>query len=646
MGRISRKTIDEVLQVAAIEEVIGDYVRLKRRGSNYVALCPFHNEKTPSFVVSPSKGIYKCFGCGRAGGVIQFLMEHEQLSFSEAIRLLAKRYGIAVEEEGGTTDEESQRAQDERERLYLLFQAARDYYVRQLDTDMGKSVVLPYLRQRGIRKDTFEAFGLGYAGDDPKGLTNHLLSMGYPKDILRQAGLMTQSGKDFFRNRLIFPLHNPSGRVIGFAGRTLSDAAKGPKYINTPESPIYRKSAFLYGLDRARRSIRQREHCIVVEGYMDVLILHQYGLTHVVAASGTAITEEHARLLKRHTDRVVLMLDADDAGIRAALRAIDILLSQNLHPQVVLLPEGEDPDSYLRNLGIEAFEHYIQTHTEDFLPFKARILLKGAANNPLKKSNALKEVVQSLAYVSDIVRRHVYIQECARIFDMEESIIVHTLNGILRRMAKRAHLQRIGDDDEVVQESPPTAVPQPFDTQTDYYKERALVEVLMRYGHIPYDEENGISIYDFILKNIRDIRDKLETPLFQKIIDEAYQMSDSSTPPTLDYYLQHSDEAIRNLAIELSVSPYEYSPNWETKYMIYSEQAKRGDALYREIARKAVLNLKLAKINRMLADNQREIEQLEQQGHQIDILRTKIAVHERLIALRKQIADELGIVVS
>jgi len=525
MGRISRKTIEEVIQASAIEEVIGDYVGLRRRGSNYVALCPFHNEKTPSFVVSPTKGIFKCFGCGKAGGVIQFLMDHEQLSFSEAVRLLAKRYGIAVEEEGGDTDEEAQRSRDERESLYTLFQAARAYYTRQLDTDMGKSVARSYLRQRGIRQDTIQAFGLGYAGEDPKGLTTHLLSMGYQADILR--------------------------------------------------------------------AIRQREHCIVVEGYMDVLIMHQCGLSHVVAASGTAITEEHARLLRRHTDRVVLLFDADEAGIRAALRAIDILLSQNLHPQVVLLPEGEDPDSFLRNRGVEAFEQYLHAHIEDFLPFKARILLKGADNNPLKKANALKEVVQSLAYVSDIVRRHIYIQECARIFDMEESVVVHTLHGILRRMAKRAHLQRIHDEDEVPVEAPEASVPQPFDAQSDYYKERALIEVLMRYGHLLYDKDQGITIYDFILKNIR-----------------------------------------------------EYSPNWETKYMIYSEQAKRGDALYREIARKAVLHLKLAKISRMLADNQREIEQLEKQGHQPEILRTKIAVHERLIALRKQIADELGIVVS
>ena len=356
---ITQKTIQEILDTVKVEDVVQEFVNLKRRGVNMIGLCPFHNEKTPSFTVSPGKNIYKCFGCGQGGDSVKFLMEHEQLSYPEALRYLANKYGIEIEET--ETTQEHREEQQLLDSLYLVNQYARDFYQDQLfNTDFGKSVGLNYFKERGFREETIKKFGLGFAPDKKDAFTLQATQDGYKTEVLKKLGLTTSYGKDFFQNRVLFTIHNLTGKVIGFGGRILVKNKKAPKYINSPETEIYNKSKVLYGAYFAKRAIRKKDECILVEGYTDVLSLHQAGIENVVASSGTSLTIDQIRLIKRYTPNIKILYDGDAAGIKAALRGLDLVLEQDLNVKVVLLPEGEDPDSYLQKVGSAAFETFIE----------------------------------------------------------------------------------------------------------------------------------------------------------------------------------------------------------------------------------------------------------------------------------------------
>ena len=425
---IPKKTVDEIIETAKIEDVIQDYVSLKRRGVNLIGLCPFHNEKTPSFTVSPAKNIFKCFGCGKGGSPVNFLMEHEQFTFPDALRHLAAKYGIEIEERQ-LTPEERQR-QQESDSLFLVNQFAKEYYEKQLfETDIGKSIGLSYFKERGYREETIKKFGLGFAPDGKDKFTLTANNASYDITLLKKLGLTSQYGRDFFRNRVMFCIHNLSGKVVALAGRIMVKDVKAPKYINSPETEIYHKSKVLYGAYFAKKAIRKQDECILVEGYTDVISLHQEGVENVVASSGTSLTVDQIRLIKRYTPNVKILFDGDNAGIKAALRGVDMLLEQDLNVKVVILPEGEDPDSYLRNVGTTAFTEYINGEAaKDFILFKADLLLKEAGNDPVKRAGLIKEIVQSIARVPDPIKRSLFVKECARVFEVDEQLLVNETN--------------------------------------------------------------------------------------------------------------------------------------------------------------------------------------------------------------------------
>ena len=390
---ISEKTIQEVFAMARVDEVIQEYVNLKKRGVNMIGLCPFHDEKTPSFTVSPSKNIYKCFGCGKGGGPVQFLMEHDSLSFPESIRQLAQRYNISIEEDQNVDKDQVAEKLRLEESYFIINKFASEFYTKQLfETQTGKAIALSYFKERGFLQATIEKFELGYSSDESKALTTKAASLQYKEAYMKDLGLTSQKGYDFFRHRVMFPIHNVSGKVVAFAGRTLSTQKSQPKYINSPETPIYNKRKTLYGLHLAKSAIRKGDNCLVVEGYTDVISLVQNGVENVVASSGTAFTREQVILIKRYTDNVTFLYDGDAAGIKAALRGLDIVLENGMNVSLVLLPDGEDPDSYVRKLGNADFEEFLSKNATDFIFFKMNLLMEEAGNDPVKRSAMIKDL--------------------------------------------------------------------------------------------------------------------------------------------------------------------------------------------------------------------------------------------------------------
>ena len=436
---IKEESVREVIDMARVEDIVGDYVNLRRRGQNLIGLCPFHGEKTPSFNVNPSRNIYKCFGCGEGGDAVKFLMTLEQLSFPDAVRKIAARYNFKLEEV--EVSEEVKEERKEKEALLLVNDFARKFYEDQLyHTDEGKSVGLSYFKGRGFRKEVMERFGLGYAPLQRDALLKAATAAGYKKEQLEELGL-TRSGRDFFFDRVMFTIHNLQGKPIAFAGRILKKDAKAPKYVNSPETIVYHKSDVLYGIYQARQSIRKLDNVYMVEGYTDVVSLHQNGVTNVVATSGTSLTPGQARLIKRQTENVTLLYDGDKAGIKAALRGVDVLLLEGLNVRVVLLPDGEDPDSYMQTVGTTAFEDYLTTKRQDFLFFKSDLLLEEAGDDVAGRSSAIRSSIATLALVEDPLKRQGYLQQFSQRLGLEESLLINLVNTAVadrRAEAKRA----------------------------------------------------------------------------------------------------------------------------------------------------------------------------------------------------------------
>ena len=438
---ITQKTIGEIFETAKIEEVVGDFVNLRRRGVNMIGLCPFHNEKTPSFTVSPNKGIYKCFGCGKGGNSVNFMMEHEQFSYPEALRYLAKKYGIKVDEKQLTPEQDLERQR--KDSLFIINDFAVDYYHKNLmSSDIGKSVGLSYFKQRGFREDTIKKFQLGFAFDKNDHLTLTMVNKGYNLDLLKEVGLTSKYGRDFFRNRVQFPIHNLSGKVIGFGGRILVTDKKQPKYLNSPETDIYNKSRVLYGIYFAKKAIRKEDNCFLVEGYTDVISLSQAGIENVVSSSGTSLTVGQIQLIKRNTPNITILYDGDAAGIKAALRGLDLVLEQDMNVKVVLLPEGEDPDSFVQSVGTEQFKKYIKEKSADFILFKTNLLLAETANDPIKRAALIKDIVGSIARIPDPIKRSVYVRECASLMEISEQILVDEANKEVMRLVKNRRKEK------------------------------------------------------------------------------------------------------------------------------------------------------------------------------------------------------------
>ncbi len=638
---ISSESIDEVKNRVDIVDVVGDFVSLKRSGQNYKALSPFTNEKTASFYVVPAKGIFKDFSSGKGGDAITFVMEHEGMSYLEAIRYLAKKYGVDIKEEATRTDEE-RATQSERDSLYILMNFAKDHYKGLLhNSDEGKSIGLSYFRERGFNDRTIEKFELGYALNEWDDLTRKATGIGYTDDLLEKAGLLIRKdeGKryDRFRGRVIFPVHNLSGKVIAFGARILTKEKDQPKYINSPETEIYHKSHVLYGMFQAKNAIRKEEFCYLVEGYTDVISLHQADIENVVASSGTALTEDQIKLMRRFTENVTVLYDGDAAGIKAAVRGIDLVLKGGLNVRIVLLPDSEDPDSYSRKVGSTEFKNYLKGHSQDFISFKIDLYSKDSGNDPIKKAEAIREIVTSIGVIPDPIKRSVYIQETSRLLSISEAVLITELNKIL-----------IGERDKKLQEKlkqspkePVEAVaePEPQVSKTDItnivqLQERETIRLLLNYAESQYEEQR---LKDFILTELEDV--EFTNPVYKAIYGMFREASERGETADTLYFMEHGVQEVKNMVAALTTNRYETSKHWAEKYHIYITNEKE---IIHDVAYTNILRLKFRLIQRLMEENLAEMKKSDTEGD----LDKYFTIHEQLKGAEKEIAGILGIVIA
>ena len=581
---IDPNTIQTIFETARVEEVVGDFVTLKKRGANYLGLCPFHNEKTPSFSVSPSKGIYKCFGCGKAGNVVGFVMEHEHYSYPEALKYLAKRYSIEIEEEEVTP--EMQQQLDEKESMLALNTFVTRYFTKNLfEKSEGKSIALTYLKEREFRESTIEKFQLGYALDSWEDYSEHALANGYKKEILTATGLSIAKNDrliDRFKARIIFPIHNLTGRVIGFGGRILSSEKSKAKYLNSPESEIYYKSKVLYGIYFARNEIAKKDKCYLVEGYTDVISLHQAGIENVVSSSGTSLTVDQIKLISRYTPNITILYDGDPAGIKASFRGIDLILEQGMNVKIVLFPEGEDPDSYARNHSTIETEEFIDKTATDFIKFKTNLLLDETANDPSGKAKLIKDIVHTISVIPDGITRSVYIKECGVLLDVGEQTLMNELNKLLRnKFSKQSHVPpEIIAPEPIIDSKLKQIDVDPLDVS---FLESDLVRLLLLFGdsELELDTEDEqtieVAISDFIIDDLQNDNLSFENKLYCKIIDEFKKAKEDNVTLNTAYFTNHQNQEISAKSIELISTRYELSENWEKNKIFVKRES---DNLY------------------------------------------------------------------
>ncbi|MET3112859.1 DNA primase [Pedobacter sp. CG_S7] len=579
---INHDTINKIMDTARIEEVVGDFVALKKRGTSLIGNCPFHNEKTPSFHVSVTKGIYKCFGCGKGGDAVHFIMDHEKYSYPEALKFLAQKYNIEVEETAQSSKEVE--AQNARESLYIVSQFATAFFANELWTGAdGRAIGLSYFKERGFREDIIRKFELGYSPDVWDALTVKAVNSGYKEENLERAGLSIKNDKgklyDRFRGRVMFPIHNFTGRVIGFGGRTLKTDKNVPKYVNSPESEIYHKSNVLYGLFHAKKAIRETDNCYLVEGYADVLSVHQAGVENVVASSGTSLTVEQIRLIGRFTQNVTILYDGDAAGIKASLRGLDMILEEGLNVKVVNFPDGHDPDSYMHKVGAGAFKIYIENNRKDFILYKATTLLKEAGNDPIKRAGIIRDIVESIAKIPDSIKASVFIRECSHLLQVEERILVSELNKMRVAKFKKsgtpsgsssyAPQQQGGPPDNLFDDNAVAGEDIGLTAVNDELQEQEIIRLLLTYGHelVTWDNIDNMYIGSFIMQNLADVTFIDEICL--KIITHYKQEIENGQLPTANQFIKNADRKIAGMAITLSTSPYALSENWYNKHQIY-----------------------------------------------------------------------------
>ncbi len=611
---ISQKTIDEVIDTARIEDVVGDFVGLKRRGSNMIGLCPFHNEKTPSFNVSPSKGIFKCFGCGQAGNSVKFIMELEKLSYPETIKYLAKKYNIQVEEDEQPV--EFKQEQFERESMYLLNQWVLEYFQEQmLHTEEGQSVALSYFKERGFTLETIETFALGFHPPGYSVLYDAAIKAGYKPEFLFKTGLAIEKdgkGIDRFRGRVMFPIRQQSGKVLGFGGRILGNDKKIAKYLNSPESEVYHKSSVLYGLFEAKKAISNEDEALLVEGYTDVISLHQAGLKNVVASSGTSLTVDQIKLLRRYTENIVMLYDGDSAGIKATFRGLDMILEQGLHVKIVSLPEGEDPDSFAKANTADYLKDYIRREAKDFIAYKTSVLKEEADGDPIKIASMIREVVHSLALIPDQVLRSVYLKDCAERLDTDEQTLIFELNRQIKDNQKKAYSREVKDNHEVhlpeSLEEEIAQIKQLPDLGAAMPQEMDVVRILILYANniVPFEgkTEEGedadllYRIGDIILHELNEDELFPEDPVNLRIFNFFAQAAENEFPKDV-FFLHHQDEEVSQRAINLTSSPHLLSENWKEKHQIFI--SSESD-LSKKMILTAVYSYKLRRVQNMLKE--------------------------------------------
>jgi DNA primase len=647
---INRETIDKIMDTARIEEVVGDFVHLKKRGTSLIGNCPFHGEKTPSFHVSVTKGIYKCFGCGKGGDSVRFIMEHEKYSYPEALKFLATKYNIEVEETVETVQDVE--AQNARESLYIVSQFAANYFEEQMwNSQEGKTIGLSYFKERGFREDILKKFNLGYSPDVWDALTQDAVKNKHAEEYLEKTGLAIRNDKgklyDRFRGRVMFPIHNFTGRVIGFGGRTLKTDKNVPKYVNSPESDIYHKSNVLYGLFHAKKAIRDQDNCYLVEGYADVLSVHQANIENVVASSGTSLTIEQIRLIGRFTQNVTILYDGDAAGIKASLRGLDMILEEGLNVKVVSFPAGDDPDSYMHKVGAGAFKTYIEENRQDFILYKANILLAEAGTDPIKRAGIIRDIVESIAKIPDDIKASVFIRECSGLLQIEERVLLSELNKMRAAKAKKSsspqpkqyqqHPDMPPADflDDNAQQQPEPAVSSP---DSDELQENEIVRLLLAFGHelVSWDKIDNMYIGSFIMQNLTDVT--FENALCKRIIDHYRIEIENGQLPTANQFIKSDDREIADLAITLSTSPYSLSENWYNKHNIY---VRDETVNLKATILGGLYHLKKRKVDKILLDLLKEIK-TENDATNQEILMQRYAFIKNV---EKEISRFLGSVI-
>jgi len=638
---INRDTIEEVKNRIDIVDVISDFISLKKSGQNYKALSPFSSEKTPSFYVVPNKGIFKDFSSGKGGDAFTFVMEHEKMTYVEAIRYLAKKYGVEIKEEKPSDEQQAQ--QSEREGLYILMNFAKDFYKDKLiNSDEGQSIGLSYFRERGFTDRTIQKFELGYALEGWEHFSKEAIQKGYNKDLLEKTGLIVKkedgSSYDRFRGRVIFPVHNLTGKVTAFGARMLGKDKNQPKYINSPETEIYHKSNILYGLYQAKNAIRQFDNCYLVEGYTDVISMHQADVENVVASSGTALTEEQIKLIRRFTENITVLFDGDAAGIKAALRGIDMILHGGLNVRVLLFPDNEDPDSFSRKVGTSEFQKYLKENTKDFVSFKADLFAKEAAGDPIKKAASIKEIVTSISMIPDPVKRSVYIQETSQLLKIAEPVLLTELNKILIQERKKQDKDKPRVQEEMPEYSDQVAdvlAPTRIDARTRVlFQERECIRLLLNYADVKLEEE-ALSV--FLLNELNDVLFVDEN--YKKIFDEFLHASEKSVHIDSKYFIENGTTEVRQIVASLVTVKREISPHWESKHKIFI--SKDAD----ELDKKALSNVRYFKyrlVQLWVEENKEKLKLTSDELEIDELLDKQIALKSAETAL----AEELGIVMG
>jgi DNA primase len=659
---IPRDTVDKIIEASRVEEVVGEFITLKKRGANLLGLCPFHGEKTPSFTVSPVKGIYKCFGCGKAGNSVNFIMDHLNLSYPEGLKWLAKKYNIEIIEKEITPEEREK--QTERESMLIVMQYAQRYFTDNMNnTDDGKSIGLGYFVERGLTNNIIEKFQLGYSSEDRRGFTDTAFKAGYQPKYLASTGMSILSNNhvqgteitikdvfDRYAGRIMFPIQDDGGRVVAFGGRTLSSEKKIAKYINSPETDIYNKSKILYGLWFGKKAIQQNDSCYLVEGYMDVIAMHQAGIENVVASSGTSLTVEQIKSIHRFTKNIIVLYDGDEAGQKASNRAIPLLLEEGMNVKLLMFPDNDDPDSFSRKVTVEEFKTYLEQNTQDFLLFKAKKLNSATKNDPIKRAGVIKDVVESISLIPDNIIRSIYIKDCANVMEIEESILQLEVNKIRKKIAPKA---KTNDGYVPVNESPVTEPPEDLAKDTPEKEilrfdneEKELLRIMINHGNVlinidaeDHEEENHnleIAVAEFILFELWRDEITFENPIHQTVLDEYIAELSNQRIPALQHFSMSQNPLISTFVINHVLSNYELSAKWKSFGVLVSEEVsniKKG-------TQHLLFSLKEKKLSHYITEKQ-ELLKTASEDETHGILRDIL----HLISLKSRVNKLLGRIV-
>lgn len=647
---IDQLTIQRILDAADITDVVSGFVTLRRRGVNMLGLCPFHNEKTPSFTVSPSKGIFKCFGCGKGGNVVNFIMEHESLSYPEALKWLARKYSIEVVEAEET--EEQKQLKDDRESMMIVSAFAGKYFMRNLwEESEGRAVGLSYFRERGFRDDVLRKFEAGYSPDGKAPFTETAQKQGYRMEYLEKTGLTIRRDdwvRDRFAGRIIFPVHNLAGRIIAFGGRNLKNDPKAAKYLNSPESEIYHKSRELYGIFQARREMARAEKCYLVEGYTDVLSLHQAGIENVVASSGTALTSDQIRLIKRFTNNITIIFDGDEAGIKASLRGIDLVLEEGMNVKVLLLPDGEDPDSFAKKKGAQGFSEYVAENETDFIRFKTSLLMKDAEKDPIVRSRLISDIIRSVSVIPNSITRSVYVKECSRLLNVDEDVLYLEIRKQKYRQNEEFRKRKMQNQREPV--AAPTLSTSRFIPDGSHPSELMVEELeflrfLLRYQNTVIFEKEGenpqevyeVKVGEYMIEELENDDLVSENPLFRKIFYQIKENLDDDQFDSEKHFLFNEDSEVSKLATDLLSEKFIESKRWTKAGAFIEKEEEIIDYLVPRI----IYEYKLRRVKILLREIEKEIDRAADENN-FDLVIEEQSKYMNLKQVEKFLSEKLG----